>query len=134
MKVLLLALRKNDFTTATIADILKISDSDVVDSFNYWADAGVLISTENVKIADPIVPKKAVKKQITKPSREEVTRRGFESPEVVFLLREAELKFGRALRQTEASTLLWLFDDEGMDISLILMLLEYAIGEEKINV
>ena len=50
------------------------------------------------------------------------------------LLREAQLKFGRALKLNESSTILWLFDDQGMDISLILMLLEYAKNESKCNV
>ena len=53
---------------------------------------------------------------------------------ISFLLREAELKFRRSLRGNEMQTLVWLYSDYGMDISLILMLVEYAISETKANI
>ena len=50
------------------------------------------------------------------------------------LLQEAQLKFGRGLRQNEASTLVWLYDDEGLSAALILMIIEYAKSENKCNI
>ncbi|MBQ5810000.1 MAG: DnaD domain protein, partial [Clostridia bacterium] len=72
--------------------------------------------------------------QSTKPSREEVARRGLEDAQVSFLLKEAEIKFGRTLKANEASTLVWLHDDEGLSAPVIIMLLEFAAAEGACNV
>lgn len=52
----------------------------------------------------------------------------------MLLLREAQLKFGRNLKNNEATTLVWLYEDHGMDISVILMLLQYAVNEKRCNI
>lgn len=69
-----------------------------------------------------------------KPSREEVIKRGGESEEIAFLLREAQMKFGRGLRANESSTLVWLHDDEGMNTAVILMLIEFAKSGDRCNI
>ena len=51
----------------------------------------------------------------------------------MFLLREAQLKFGRNLKQNESQLLVSLYDDHGMDPSVILLLLGYAVREGKCN-
>ncbi|MDD4699312.1 MAG: DnaD domain protein [Oscillospiraceae bacterium] len=142
LKVLLWALRHMDkgFDSAAISEALKIDLPDVSDSLRYWADAGVLLNTE-APATQPEATQPSNKlqnrtacAQIVKPTREEVAKRGFECPEIAFLLNEAQLKFGRGLRQNESSTLVWLYDDEGMSVALILMLLEFAISENHVNI
>ena len=66
---------------------------------------------------------------VQKPTRDEVARRGAESPESAFLLNEAQKKFGRNINQAEASTLVWLHDYEGLPVAVIIMIIEYIVSE-----
>lgn len=118
---------------AVLAAGLGCSEPDANDALAYWAAAGLLAATQPVAVP-AAAPRRAVRAEVIKPTRAEVARRGLESPEVAFLLQEAQLKFGRALRQNESSTLVWLHDDEGLDISIILMLLEFAGKQNKLNI
>ena len=118
-----------------IAQEFKTDIGEIEDALQYWADAGILIKSGEVAPKKETEPSaKRVRANIIKPSREEIARRGFENPKIQLLLNEAQMKFGRLLKNSEASTLVWLFDDEGMDISLILMLIEYAVSEDKCNI
>ena len=140
LKVLLTAVRNNanEINPSEIAEILCVNEPDVIDAINYWVEAGVLENTEVKTTTDEeqvVQTKKvAVKREVIKPTREEVTKRGAESKEISFMLREAQLKCGRSLSQNESSTLVWLHDDEGMDVSIILMLLAFLASEGKITV
>ena len=87
-----------------------------------------------VTAAPKAAPKKAIASSALKPNREEAAKRGLECPEIAFILHSAEQKFGRMLRQTEISTLVWLFDDQGLSASLILMIIEFAISEGRANI
>ena len=116
------------------AEFLKIHLQNVLDSLAFWADAGVFLKQAEEK---PISFDKTEKKprkitvEPSKLSREEIAMLGDTDPKIVFLLREAELKFARPLRFNEMQTLVGLYTDEGMDISLVLMIVEYAISEGK---
>lgn len=145
LKVLLWSMRNISevITAEKIAEALRLPAVDVSDALLYWTESGILLenggvssptadTAENKTPSSPAKTAKAV--TATKPSREEVIQRGSESEEIAFLLREAQLKFGRTLRQSEASTLVWLCDDEGMDIAVILMLIEYAKSENKCTI
>ncbi len=133
LKVLLCALcyLEWDFDADKIADELSMSADAVKEALDFWADVKLIGRT--APITDT-APKKAVSGSIVKPSRAEVAQRGMESPEIIFLLNEAQQKFGRALRQNEASTLVWLYDENGMELSLLLMLLEYACSIGSLNI
>lgn len=139
LRVLLCVFRNpaEEINAEKIAKTLSAPVSEVADALVFWAECGVLATEEGETVAVPqpvVAPKKAVRAATVKPTREEVARRGMESPEITFLLREAEAKFGRALRQTESSTLVWLCDDEGMSIAVLLMLVEFAISDGKANI
>lgn len=110
-----------------VAEGLKITVTDAKDALDYWSENGILVS-EGVLSPKEEKPaqKKTVRAATIKPDRNEVARRGLESKEISFLLQEAQKKFGRALKQSEASTIVWLYDDEGLDVSLMLMLFEHA--------
>lgn len=130
LKVLLWACRQagGTFDEAAVAEALRVEPSDAADALAYWHEAGILMTKEAPKpiVEETKAPKKAVRAATVKPDRVEVARRGLECPELGFLLHEAEKKFGRALKQNEASTIVWLYDDEGINLPLMLLLFEHA--------
>ena len=139
LKVLLWALRNaNNFDATVVAEALRITPDAAIEAFDYWVNAGVLGKTDSpaviLETAAPKAPKKAIVSTALKPNREEAAKRGLECPEIAFILRSAEQKFGRMLRQTEISTIVWLFDDQGLSASLILMIIEYAVAEGRANI
>ena len=150
LKVLLWLLR-NGPDAAGDADemggVLGIPAQDAADALLYWENAGILLRAGSAQApaaqeaaqtagqsaapAAKAAPR-AVAKPI-KPTREEVALRGTESPEIAYLLNQAQLRFGRLLRQNEASTLVWLHDHEGVPVPVLLMLIEYAAGEHTLT-
>lgn len=137
LKVLLFLLKNisNGVETNNIAESLKISVSEVEDALYFWADAGILLAKEQPKLQENAekTEKKPIKPQVIKPTREEIAMMGTTDENIAFLLREAEMKFGRGLRGNEMQTLVWLYCDQGMQVSLILMLIEYAVNEKRLN-
>ncbi len=149
LKVLLWLLRNNgaDYTTQDIAKALGLSVGDVGDAFLYWIEAGIVIrggalpeqttETSSPRTAAAPQPETLAKPPgkapvfPQKPTREEVAQRGSESPEIAFMLNEAQVKFGRLLNQNETSTLVWLHDHEGLPVPIILMVIEYALTQER---
>lgn len=125
---------------SVIAAELRLPENEVEDSILYWANCGILLSTaaekENTvpKNTENVSAKRKIKPAKIMPSREEVGKRAAENPAFKELLAEAQIKFGRLLKTSESSALLWLLEDEGMDISLILMLIEYAVSENRCNI
>ena len=137
LKVLLFFLKNiaNGVETQEIADNLKLSVSEVDDALYFWADAGVLLAKEQPKLEETAekTSKKVVKPQVIKPTMEEIAMMGSTDENIVFLLREAEMKFKRPLSGNERQSLVWLYSDQGMQVSLILMLIEYANNENRLN-
>ena len=131
LKVLLAFLRNLSLglDEEKLAEMVKLPVSEVLDALEFWTQAGLLTCTEAPapKVAE--TPKKAVRSVAVKPTREEVAFAAAEDRKLALLLQEAEMKFARALRGGELQTLAWLYLDHGMDASLILMLVEYAVGE-----
>ncbi|MGN0494225.1 MAG: DnaD domain protein [Acutalibacteraceae bacterium] len=115
-----------------IADAVGISAYDVKEALLYWADAGILNSDGVTCEKSEIKPKAASRAE--KPSRNDVARRGAEDEKISYLLRETQMRLGRNLKSNETSTLVWLYDDEGLDVSLILMIVQYAAAHNKANI
>lgn len=134
LKCILYVLRNSteEISAQKISDALSLSLKETEDALNYWAKEGILASDskENVKKTE----QKEIVKQNAKPTRQDVAKRGLEDPKLMLLLREAQLKFGRNLKTNEASTLVWLYDDLGLDISLILLLLQFAKSSDRLNI
>lgn len=135
LKVLLCAMRNlaNGIESEVIAELLGLHISDVEDALLYWCQSGILASNET--ITQPEKPKATpviVKNE--RPTRTDVAERGLKDPKVRFLMQEAQCKFGRNLKTNESSLLLWLYDDQGLDISVIIMLLHFAATENKLNI
>lgn len=134
LKVLLVCMRNSSspIDSDEISKIIGISVSEVDDAILYWSECGVLnTETPAAKTAEV---KEEIVSQLKKPAREDVAKRGNEDPKIRFLLREAQMKFGRNLKTNEASTFVWLCDDLGLDVSVLLLLIEYAVSENKKNI
>ena len=137
LKVLLWSLKNNDkqFNIETIAIALKLDEFIIREALDYWCERGVLISTVEAASTKETEKKKvAIRSTAIKPSRDEVARRGLDDPDIAFILHESEQKLGRPLRQSEASTLVWLHDDMGLSASLLLMIVGYAVTEGRANI
>ena len=119
-----------------LADALKLPESEVIDALNFWVEREV-IATEGEKAAivnEDKAPVAPVRSAAIKPTREEVSSAAMSDPKIPFLIQEAEMKLSRGLRDGEIRTLCWLYLDHGMDVSLILMLVEYAVSENKATI
>lgn len=122
---------------AGIAASLSASEEDVQDALMFWAELGLLVADQPTAApAKPVVGEavKPAPPKAPKPDRKEIARRGLECPEIAFLLQESQQKFGRMLKQSESSVLVWLYDDLGMDAALILMVIEYALQAGRCNI
>lgn len=130
LKVLLYFMRNisDGIDASKIADALSLPKSEVDDALLFWSQCE-LLNSEQPKAADtkPVIINSSL------PSRADVIKRGLEDENLMFLLREAQLKFGRNLKQNESQLLVALYDDYGMEISVILFLLGYAVREGKCN-
>lgn len=136
LKVILYIFRNmaSGISTDAIADALSVQKSEAHDALMYWVGAGILTSdTLSPEKATPETPKISVALS-EKPTRSDVIRRGNEDKQVMFLLREAQVKFGRNLKSNESSCLLWIYDDLGLDVSVILMLIQFAVTEGRANI
>jgi DnaD/phage-associated family protein len=133
IKVLIYIMRNvaNLPDTDKISAETDVSVYDVKEALLFWADAGILIPKETPQQTKE--QKTAVKK-VLKPQREDVAKRGLEDPKIRYMLNETQLKFGRNLKTNETSTLVWLYDDQGLDVSLILLIVQYAVTHGKPNI
>ena len=134
----LLSVFRNPFlpiNESAIGEQLSLPEQEVLDALMFWAEAG-LLKNDGAKAAkaQPEETKKAVRAATVRPTREEVARRGLEDSNIAFMLQTTEQKLGRALRQTESSSLVWLHDDEGISIAVLLMVVDYAISENRANI
>lgn len=134
IKVLLYIMRNMTapIEPAAIAEATGITEYDVKEALVYWEDAGILSCDGSATQNTEIKPKTASRAE--KPSRNDVALRGAEDEKISYLLRETQLRLGRNLKSNEASTLVWLYDDEGLDVSLILMIVQYAAAHNKANI
>lgn len=133
IKVLLYVMRNmsSDMDEEFIAQNCGLSIFETEEALLYWADSGILLpknATEQPKNKD-----KPVVKREEKPSRLDVAKRG-DDPKIRYLLNQTQIKLGRNLKSNEASTLVWLYDDQGLDISLILLIIQYAVAYKKANI
>ncbi len=131
LKVLLYFMRNisEGIDPQKIANALSLPEGEVADALTFWAQRDVLIGEE--------VKEKETKTVIINsqmPTRADVIKRALEDENLTFLLREAQLKFGRNLKQNESSLLVSLYDDHGMDASVLLLLLQYACTSNKCNI
>lgn len=136
IKVLLYILRNmwTELRTEDISNQTNLSEYEVKEALLYWADTGILLPKEQPKqeVKKPEATKAVTRSE--KPSRTDIAKRGNEDAKIRYLLQETQLKLGRNLKSNEASTLVWLYDDQGLDVSLILLIVEFAVKHNKANI
>lgn len=132
LRVLLCVLKdiRDPISPVRIAATLGAHESEVEDCLLYWSQNGVLVGETPAKAEKENSP---IKKDVL-PSRVDVATRGLEDPKVAMLLREAQLRFGRNLKTNESAVLVWMYDDLGLNVSVILLLLQYAASQKKCNI
>ncbi|MBR6509392.1 MAG: DnaD domain protein [Clostridia bacterium] len=133
IKVLLYIMRNfnEEINVKNIAEKIAVSEYDVKEALLYWADASILLPKEAPPKTEE--KKKAVAK-CEKPSRSDVAKRGLEDPKIQYMLTQTQSKFGRNLKGNEASSLVWLYDDLGLDVSVILLIVQYAVTHKRANI
>lgn len=134
VKVLLYIL--NDISSfpeaEAVASAVGVSEYEVKEAFAFWENAGIFkASAKEAAIKET---KQTVALHTEKPSREDVARRGKEDPKIAYLLRETQLKLGRNLKTNETTSLVWLYDDQGLDVSLLLLIIQYAVTKGRANI
>lgn len=138
LKVLLVFLKNLSLGTSPeqIAEFLRLPLSEVLDALNFWVEREIILTDRKEPVFAPQEQAKAaaVRSVAIKPSRDEISSASLSDPKIPFLIQEAEMKLQRGLRDSEIRTLCWLYLDHGMDVSLILMLVEYAVSEGKATV
>ena len=122
-----------EISVSKIAEATGVSEYDVKEALLYWADADILLPKEKPLEIKKEKEAKTVKKN-AKPSRIDAARRGLEDEKIRYLLSATQLKLGRNLKSNETETLVWLYDDEGLDVSLILLIIQYAVEHKKANI
>ncbi len=134
IKVLLYVLRNigSDPDDREIAEECNLSEYDVKEALLYFADAGILLPKNAT--ASITQEKTPVIKLNEKPTRRDIARRSNEDSKIQYLLCEAQKRFARNLKDNEARTLVWLYDDQGLDVSIILLVIQYALAKGKGNI
>ena len=135
LKVILFFMRNaalGGLSLEKISEAINAPLVDVKDAMSYWTAAGVLLASGSTATAVSEEKQKNAK-IAAKPTRDEVIKRGGESEEIAYLLREAQMKFGTLLKPNEMSTLVWLYDHEGMKPSVILLLIEFAKSQDRLS-
>lgn len=135
LKVILyiLANLSEEISPQKISEKLGIPEAAVEEALEYWTQSGVLTGEKEIKsAAEEPVRRVAIKS--ARPSRGDVARRGLEDKNLGMLLSEAQLKFGRNLKSNESAGLVWIYDDLGLDVSVVLYLLQYALSVERLNI
>lgn len=136
VKVLLFIMRNMsaEISEEDVSENTDVSLYDVKEALLYWADTGILLPKEQpvAAVKTEATPKAVARAQ--KPSRTDAAKRGIEDAKIRHLLNETQMKLGRNLKANEMTTLVWLYEDEGLDVSIILMIVEYAVKRNKKNI
>lgn len=132
LKVLIYIMRNyhQNPSIAEIAAQTDLSEYDVNEALLFWADAGLLICENSAKTQEK---PKSVKRSL-KPTREDITKRGLEDPKLQYLLSQAQMILGRNLKGNEMETFGWLYEDLGLEVSVILYIVQYAKQIGKANI
>ena len=114
------------------AAVLDISKSEVTAALSFWKKYDVITACDDEDVKTSFTKRAVVKNE--RPTRVDVAKRGSEDKNFAMILNEAQLKFGRSLKTNESSTFLYIYEDLGLDLSVCLYLLQYAVNQGKTNI
>ena len=132
IKVLLYVLRNisQDPENQLIASECDLSEYDVKEALLYWADAGIILP-KNTPVVTPRKDSKPIVRRNERPTRTEISKMSLTDPKIQYLLCEAQKRYGRNLKDSEQRSLVWIYDELGLEISVILLIIQYAIKNNK---
>lgn len=163
LKVLLFILRHagQNLSIDIISQALSMNQPDVKDSIQFWVEINIISIKDNIiqpyyeksvpvdttlkqtspnndnsKTTCSINDNAKLNRQISrsqKPDIDFVVKRIKESPEISFLMQEAQVILARPISNSDSATLLMLHDTDGLPIDIIIMLMQYAMSIGKGN-
>ncbi len=136
LKVLLYIMRNGiESVDENTPKLLGVSQTELDEAFIYWANLSILNEADKEPAESPSNNLSSTPAVIRNehPDRTEVARRISESSEIAHVLRQAELVFGRTLKQSELSSLIYIMDSLGLKASVTLMLVQFAKAEGKLS-
>ncbi|MDR1466875.1 MAG: DnaD domain protein [Oscillospiraceae bacterium] len=149
IKVLLWMLRHagNNFSKEDISRDLSMSVIDVSDAMNYWLETEIIfdkaknrveldLKSENNTNTKQDCSSQKIRRLMSrpqKPNSESVAKRIQEDDKIAFLMEEAQIILGRTISNGDSALLLMIHDNDGLPVSVITMLLQYAVSIGKNN-
>lgn len=156
LKVLLWFCRHGagEFDAAACAAAIGLSAADCADAFQYWIATGVLLAEGDSALpsetsvvsaiapsaapAEPIkeAAKEPVKAVVPRPAPvhpqvKDVIRRQKDDGAFGRLLNEVSARLGRPITNADMTTLLYLYDNAGLPVEVLLTITAYAVSREK---
>lgn len=125
----------------------KLSVTECEDALNFWRAEGLLkLDQETIQITSyPSAQKEEpsstttpsaktlTKSTISKPVMPAVIQRGNKNKEFKLLLQTTESRLGKILSRTDQNRLLDIYDNSGLPVEVIMMIVSYAAQNEKIS-
>ncbi|MCL2857776.1 MAG: DnaD domain protein [Oscillospiraceae bacterium] len=149
LKVLLLILRRGDeVTLEEISNFLGTDPQAVEQAISYWTKLGILMEPTpappqrpNTKAPPPIVdPAPTTQPTYMLPGKErrklttrQINEMSAGDDTIAFLLREAQMIIGKPLTPVATDTVAALYSYYGMNPEVLLMLLQYCVGQKRDN-
>lgn len=138
VKVYLLALSLGyegaSMSTAEMARVLNLLESDVVNALEYWNKEGALkYNKESVSFgnAKNVSGKKQTEDMPKKKSMQEIAEEMTQNKALADLCAISQEILGKPLKNKEIETLYWFYDELGLSPEVITMLLEYCVSKDK---
>ncbi len=140
LKVLLwvAAHEKENADIDACAAALRLSRDTVEEAVQYWASRGVfcidgttVAAPAPAPVEEPSAPVAVPRPAAVKPQMKEVIRRQKDCPEFSALLEAVSARLGKPLSHGDMETLLYLYDTAGINGSVILMGVGYAVSRQK---
>ncbi len=150
VKVLLYILKNKitevDFTA--VASAVGVNEEDVEDAISFWQQVDVIYadgskpaefvtqaknSAEGNK-SNAISPHRAKENATKMLSAAEIAERAESNELIRFIFNSAETTLGRILTNTDQRTLIWLHDYYGMEPEVLLMIMDFAVSQNKATI
>ncbi|MCM1024402.1 MAG: DnaD domain protein [Prevotella sp.] len=146
---LLLYILKNKNSDESLAEMgraVGITEEDAEDAVSYWQQVGVMVSDNvpltaaaketpaEVRSAAEISAPRSREKASKMISPAEISERAESSDEIKFLFSAAEATLGKVLTYTEQRTLIWLHDYYGTASDLLLMIMDFAVSQNRASI
>ncbi len=136
--ILSLASRGAPLGNADIARKLGLTESDVLNAFDYWKELGVITESGNSVIigVGGAAPAATATESGARPVYDslQVSTSIQANTALSDMIQLAQEIFGRILSNTEMETLYWFYDGLGFSAEAILLLLEFCVSKGKSNI